>query len=57
MGVGLGILIVGSLLLRKELMLGIIALAICLGVWELRRALAQVAIASRSSRASSARSA
>lgn len=43
-GVGLGILIVGSLLLRKELMLGIIAIAICLGVWELRRALAQVAI-------------
>jgi phosphatidate cytidylyltransferase len=42
--VGLGILIVGSLLLRKELMLGIIAVAICLGVWELRRALAQVAI-------------
>jgi phosphatidate cytidylyltransferase len=43
-GVGLGVLIIGSLLLRKELMLGIIAIAICLGVWELRRALAQVGI-------------
>jgi phosphatidate cytidylyltransferase len=43
-GVGLGILIIGSLVLRKELMLGIIVVAIGVGVWELRRALAQVSI-------------
>ncbi|GAA2159954.1 phosphatidate cytidylyltransferase [Pedococcus bigeumensis] len=43
-GVGLGILIIGSLILRKELMLGIVIAAIVVGVWELRRALAQVSI-------------
>ncbi|NYG05902.1 phosphatidate cytidylyltransferase [Phycicoccus badiiscoriae] len=43
-GVGLGILIIGSLLLRKELMLGIVIVAAGVGVWELRRALAQVSI-------------
>jgi phosphatidate cytidylyltransferase len=43
-GVGLGILIIGSLVLRKELMLVIIVAAIGVGVWELRRALAHVAI-------------
>ena len=43
-GVGLGILIIGSLILRKELMLGIVVAAIVVGVWELRRALAQVSI-------------
>ncbi len=43
-GVGLGILIIGSLVLRKELMLGIVVVAIAVGVWELRRALAQVSI-------------
>jgi len=43
-GVGLGVLIIGSLILRKELMLGIVVAAIIVGVWELRRALAQVSI-------------
>ncbi|MEO6411286.1 MAG: phosphatidate cytidylyltransferase [Pedococcus sp.] len=43
-GLGLGALIIGSLALRKELMLGIIIVAIGVGVWELRRALAQVSI-------------
>ena len=43
-GLGLGALIIGSLVLRKELMLGIIVVAIGVGVWELRRALAQVSI-------------
>ncbi|TPG16236.1 phosphatidate cytidylyltransferase [Pedococcus bigeumensis] len=43
-GLGLGALIVGSLVLRKELMLVIIVVAIGVGVWELRRALAQVSI-------------
>jgi phosphatidate cytidylyltransferase len=43
-GLGLGALIIGSLALRKELMLGIIIIAIGVGVWELRRALAQVSI-------------
>lgn len=43
-GVGLGVLIIGSLILRKELMLGIVIVAIVVGVWELRRALAQVSI-------------
>ncbi|HEV7196323.1 MAG TPA: phosphatidate cytidylyltransferase [Pedococcus sp.] len=43
-GVGLGILIIGSLVLRKELMLVIIVAAIGVGVWELRRGLAQVGI-------------
>ncbi|KQU71018.1 phosphatidate cytidylyltransferase [Phycicoccus sp. Root563] len=44
-GVGLGILIVGSLLLLKELMLVIVVAAVAVGVWELRRALLQVSIA------------
>ena len=44
-GVGLGVLIVGSLLLRKELMLVVIVAAVGVGVWELRRALVQVSIA------------
>jgi phosphatidate cytidylyltransferase len=43
-GVGLGIVIIGSLLLRKELMLVIVVAAIAVGVWELRRGLAQVGI-------------
>ncbi|WP_270888647.1 phosphatidate cytidylyltransferase [Pedococcus sp. 5OH_020] len=43
-GLGLGVLIVASLVLRKELMLGIVVVAIGVGVWELRRALAQVSI-------------
>ncbi|HEV7145491.1 MAG TPA: phosphatidate cytidylyltransferase [Pedococcus sp.] len=43
-GVGLGILIIGSLVLRKELMLVIIVAAIGVGVWELRRGLGQVGI-------------
>ena len=43
-GLGLGAVIIGSLALRKELMLGIILVAIAVGVWELRRALAQVSI-------------
>ncbi|MGA8979818.1 MAG: phosphatidate cytidylyltransferase, partial [Pedococcus sp.] len=43
-GVGLGLLIVGSLLLRKELMLVVVVAAVGVGVWELRRALVQVSI-------------
>jgi phosphatidate cytidylyltransferase len=43
-GLGLGVLIIGSLVVRKELMLVIIVVAIGAGVWELRRALAQVGI-------------
>jgi phosphatidate cytidylyltransferase len=43
-GLGLGALIIGSLVLRKELMLLIIVAAIGVGVWELRRALVQAAI-------------
>ena len=41
-GVGLGVVIIGSLVLRKELMLGIVVVAIGIGVWELREALARV---------------
>jgi phosphatidate cytidylyltransferase len=44
-GVGLGAVIVVSLLTRKELMLGVIGIAVVAGVWELRRALARVRIA------------
>ncbi len=44
-GVGLGVLIIGSLVLRKELMLVIVVVAVGVGVWELRRALSQVRIA------------
>src|SRR5262245_24852481 len=43
-GVGLGALIIGSLLVRKELMLVVIVLAIGAATWELRRALRQAAI-------------
>ncbi|NNM45549.1 phosphatidate cytidylyltransferase [Knoellia koreensis] len=43
-GVGLGAVIIGSLVLRKELMLAVIIAAIALGVWELRRALTRVSI-------------
>ena len=43
-GVGLGVVIIGSLVVRKELMLVIIVAAIGVGVWELRRALGQVSI-------------
>jgi phosphatidate cytidylyltransferase len=43
-GVGLGAVIIGSLVLRKELMLAVIVAAIGLGVWELRRALTRVSI-------------
>jgi phosphatidate cytidylyltransferase len=43
-GVGLGALVVVSLLTRKELTLGIIGIAVVVGVWELRRALARVRI-------------
>jgi phosphatidate cytidylyltransferase len=43
-GLGLGAVIIGSLVLRKELMLIVIVAAIGIGVWELRRALGQAAI-------------
>src|SRR6476469_461238 len=43
-GLGLGAVIIGSLVLRKELMLVVIVAAIGIGVWELRRALNQAAI-------------
>ena len=43
-GVGLGVVIVVSLLTRKELMLGVIGIAVVAGVWELRRALSLVRI-------------
>jgi phosphatidate cytidylyltransferase len=41
-GVGLGVVIIGSLVLRKELMLAVVVVAIGIGVWELREALARV---------------
>jgi phosphatidate cytidylyltransferase len=43
-GLGLGAAIIASLVLRKELMLGIIVAAIGVGVWELRRALDRASI-------------
>ncbi|MDF2143962.1 phosphatidate cytidylyltransferase [Knoellia sp. p5-6-4] len=43
-GVTLGALIIVSLVLAKELFLGIVAMAVAVGVWELRKALAQVGI-------------
>ncbi len=43
-GVGLGAVIIGSIVIRKELMIAVVAVAVAIGVWELRRALAQVNI-------------
>jgi phosphatidate cytidylyltransferase len=43
-GVGLGALIIVSLVVRKELMLVVVVAAVGVGVWELRRALSQVSI-------------
>lgn len=43
-GVGLGVLIIGTLLVRKESFLVVVAVAVALAVWELRAALAKVAI-------------
>ena len=40
-GVSLGALILASLLIRKEGFLALVAVAACLGVWELRKGLAQ----------------
>ena len=38
-GVGLGALVLASLLIRKEFFLPLLVVAICLGAWEMRRAL------------------
>jgi phosphatidate cytidylyltransferase len=38
-GVGLGVLVIGSLVIRKEAFAVVMGAAICLGVWELKRAL------------------
>ena len=43
-GVGLGVLIIGTLLVRKESFLVVVAVAVALAVWELRAALAKAAI-------------
>jgi phosphatidate cytidylyltransferase len=43
-GVSLGAVVIASLVFRKELMLVVIAAAVAVGVWELRRALTRVAI-------------
>ena len=43
-GVSLGAVVIASLVFRKELMLVVIAAAIAVGVWELRRALTRAAI-------------
>ena len=40
-GVSLGALILSSLVFRKEIFLALVTVAACLGVWELRNALAQ----------------
>ena len=37
--VGLGALVLASLLIRKEFFLPLLVVAICLGAWEMRRAL------------------
>ncbi|NUO36799.1 MAG: phosphatidate cytidylyltransferase [Dermatophilaceae bacterium] len=43
-GVGLGILIVGTLLIRKESFLPLVAVAVAVGMWELRAALRHAAV-------------
>jgi phosphatidate cytidylyltransferase len=43
-GLGLGVLIIASLLVRKEFFLVLVAAAICVGVWEMRRALTHAGI-------------
>jgi phosphatidate cytidylyltransferase len=43
-GLGLGALIIGSVVLRKELLLVVVIAAVAVGVWELRRALVRVSI-------------
>jgi phosphatidate cytidylyltransferase len=40
-GVSLGVLILASLIFRKEAFLGVVTVAVCIGVWELRAGLAQ----------------
>ena len=43
-GVGLAVLVIASLAFRRELFLPILVVAICLGAWELRRAVRQAGI-------------
>ena len=43
-GVGLGILIVATLLIRKESFIVLVALAVAVGIWELRAALRHAAV-------------
>src|SRR5471032_2214869 len=40
-GVSLGVAIIASLIFRKEVFLGVVTVAVCIGVWELREGLAQ----------------
>jgi phosphatidate cytidylyltransferase len=40
-GVSLGVLVIASLVFRKEAFLGVVIVAACIGVWELREGLAQ----------------
>src|SRR5665811_1210069 len=40
-GVGLGAVVLASLIFRKEIFLGVVIVAACFGVWELRGGLAQ----------------
>jgi len=43
-GVGLGVLIVATLLIRKEAFIALVALAVAVGIWELRAALRHAAV-------------
>jgi phosphatidate cytidylyltransferase len=40
-GLGLGAVVIASLVFRKEVFLGVVTVAACIGVWELREGLAQ----------------
>jgi phosphatidate cytidylyltransferase len=40
-GVSLGVAVIASLIFRKEVFLGVVTVAACIGVWELREGLAQ----------------
>src|SRR5450759_355400 len=40
-GLGLGAVVIASLIFRKEVFLGVVTVAACIGVWELREGLAQ----------------
>src|SRR5665811_1104260 len=40
-GLSLGVAVIASLIFRKEIFLGVVTVAACIGVWELREGLAQ----------------